>query len=142
MLLRCQGPFPCGYVCANCILVICDADDLRPELSIYGCDYMKTPHFDALASESMVFEHMCVAHTKAELLWFLVANVFIQSFVFLVLDINRGLYFRYVAVALCAPSRTAFLTTRRADTSRVWTISPKQYWRISGAFVFSKHMSA
>ena len=38
----------------------------------------------------------------------------------------------YTGLALCAPSRTIFLTTRRPDTSRVWTISPKQYWRVSG----------
>ncbi len=38
----------------------------------------------------------------------------------------------YTGLALCAPSRTIFLTSRRPDTSRVWTISPNQYWRKSG----------
>lgn len=39
---------------------------------------------------------------------------------------------RYTGIALCAPSRTLFLTTRRADTSKVWLISPNEYWRRSG----------
>lgn len=33
----------------------------------------------------------------------------------------------HVSVAVCAPSRTAFLTGLRPDTSQVWTIGP--YWR-------------
>jgi hypothetical protein len=32
----------------------------------------------------------------------------------------------YVSVALCMPSRTALLTSRRPDTSRSWTIEPDQ----------------
>lgn len=71
-------------------------DDLRPELGCYGCSYMKTPHIDALAHESMVFDRM------------------------------------YTGIALCSPSRTLFLTSRRADTSRVWTINAAEYWRRSG----------
>eukprot|EP01006_Ploeotia_vitrea_P039323 TRINITY_DN66334_c8_g1_i1.p1 TRINITY_DN66334_c8_g1~~TRINITY_DN66334_c8_g1_i1.p1 ORF type:complete len:525 (+),score=1.92 TRINITY_DN66334_c8_g1_i1:24-1598(+) len=38
----------------------------------------------------------------------------------------------YVSVALCSPSRTALLTSRRPDTSRVWEISGREYWRHSG----------
>jgi len=38
----------------------------------------------------------------------------------------------YTGVAVCAPSRTILLTGRRPDTSRVWTISPREYWRLSG----------
>ena len=38
----------------------------------------------------------------------------------------------YVQVAVCMPSRTALLTSRRPDTSRSWTIEPDQYWRKSG----------
>lgn len=38
----------------------------------------------------------------------------------------------YVQVALCSPSRTSLLTSRRADTSRVWNIDDQQYWRESG----------
>merc|ERR1719262_1650823 len=38
----------------------------------------------------------------------------------------------YVQVALCMPSRTSLLTSRRPDTSRSWTIEPDQYWRESG----------
>jgi hypothetical protein len=38
----------------------------------------------------------------------------------------------YVSVALCMPSRTALLTSRRPDTSKSWTIEPDQFWRISG----------
>ena len=30
-------------------------DDLRPQLSAFGHDGMKTPHFDSLAAESLVF---------------------------------------------------------------------------------------
>ena len=30
----------------------------------------------------------------------------------------------YVSVAVCAPSRTAFLTGLRPDTTQVWTIGP------------------
>ena len=30
-------------------------DDLRPQLSSFGHDGMKTPHFDSLAAESLVF---------------------------------------------------------------------------------------
>eukprot|EP00045_Choanoeca_perplexa_P002300 m.23844 g.23844 ORF g.23844 m.23844 type:complete len:564 (-) comp11439_c0_seq1:72-1763(-) len=39
---------------------------------------------------------------------------------------DAGITFRrnYVQQALCAPSRTVFLTGRRPDTSRVWTIGP------------------
>ena len=38
----------------------------------------------------------------------------------------------YVSVALCMPSRTALLTSRRPDTSKSWTIEHDQYWRLSG----------
>eukprot|EP01006_Ploeotia_vitrea_P066210 TRINITY_DN94530_c0_g1_i1.p1 TRINITY_DN94530_c0_g1~~TRINITY_DN94530_c0_g1_i1.p1 ORF type:complete len:521 (+),score=67.26 TRINITY_DN94530_c0_g1_i1:45-1607(+) len=38
----------------------------------------------------------------------------------------------YVSIALCSPSRTALLTSRRPDTSRVWEISPAEYWRKCG----------
>jgi iduronate 2-sulfatase len=37
------------------VLLIC-IDDLRPELGCYGVDYIKTPHIDALAAESRIFE--------------------------------------------------------------------------------------
>jgi len=37
----------------------------------------------------------------------------------------------YVQVALCMPSRTSILTSRRADTSRSWTIEPDQWFRLS-----------
>eukprot|EP01052_Picozoa_sp_SAG31_P032400 SAG31_NODE_3549_length_4134_cov_3.066171_5_plen_388_part_00 len=69
---------------------------MRNEQGLYGCSYMKTPHMDALASRSLVFEHM------------------------------------YTGIALCAPSRTILLTSRRPDTSRVWTIAGREYWRLSG----------
>ena len=36
------------------VLFIC-VDDLRPELGCYGCDYMKTPNLDHLASKGTVF---------------------------------------------------------------------------------------
>ena len=71
-------------------------DDMRPELGCYGCEYMRTPNMDKLASASLVFDHM------------------------------------YTGLALCAPSRTIFLTSRRPDTSRVWKISAAEYWRTSG----------
>ena len=38
----------------------------------------------------------------------------------------------YVAVAWCSPSRTALLTSRRADTSRTWSVVPTEYWRERG----------
>ena len=38
----------------------------------------------------------------------------------------------YVQVALCMPSRTSLLTSRRPDTSRSWTIEADQYFRRSG----------
>ena len=38
----------------------------------------------------------------------------------------------YVAVAWCAPSRTALLTSRRPDTSRSWSVVPAEYWRERG----------
>ena len=69
---------------------------MRNEQGFYGCDYMHTPHMDALAAKSMVMEHM------------------------------------YTGIALCAPSRTILLTGRRPDTSRVWTITGREYWRVSG----------
>lgn len=39
---------------------------------------------------------------------------------------SRGVQFKraYVSVAVCAPSRTAFLTGLRPDTTQVWTIGP------------------
>ena len=44
---------------------------------------------------------------------------------------NRTVVFEraYVSVALCMPSRTALLTSRRPDTSRCWTIEPDQWFR-------------
>ena len=69
------------------------SDDMRPELGCYGCSYMHTPAIDALAMESVVFDHM------------------------------------YVQFALCSPSRTAFLTTRRPDTSLV---HDQDFFRYSG----------
>ena len=46
----------------------------------------------------------------------------------------RGIVFErtYVQVALCMPSRTSLLTSRRPDTSKSWTIEADQYWRLSG----------
>ena len=38
----------------------------------------------------------------------------------------------YVSVALCMPSRTALLTSRRPDTTRSWTIEQDQWFRNSG----------
>lgn len=38
----------------------------------------------------------------------------------------------YVQVALCMPSRTSLLTSRRPDTSRSWTIEADQWFRLSG----------
>ena len=44
---------------------------------------------------------------------------------------NRTVVFEraYVSVALCMPSRTALLTSRRPDTSRCWTIEADQWFR-------------
>ena len=45
------------------ILLIC-VDDLRPELSCYGADYIHSPHIDKLASQGRVFRsHFVQAHT-------------------------------------------------------------------------------
>ena len=38
----------------NVLLIVCD--DLRPELGAYNHSHMLTPHMDALAKESLVFE--------------------------------------------------------------------------------------
>lgn len=38
----------------------------------------------------------------------------------------------YVAVAWCSPSRTAFLTSRRPDTTKSWSVVPAEYWRERG----------
>jgi hypothetical protein len=38
----------------------------------------------------------------------------------------------HASVAVCAPSRTAILTSRRPDTSRVWRVDDKEYWRSVG----------
>eukprot|EP00730_Choanoeca_flexa_P004975 TRINITY_DN11855_c0_g2_i1.p1 TRINITY_DN11855_c0_g2~~TRINITY_DN11855_c0_g2_i1.p1 ORF type:complete len:561 (+),score=96.75 TRINITY_DN11855_c0_g2_i1:47-1684(+) len=64
------------------------SDDMRPEISPYGADYIHTPNLQELADAGFVFRRS------------------------------------YVQQALCAPSRTVFLTSRRPDTSRVWTIGP------------------
>lgn len=47
---------------------------------------------------------------------------------------NRTVVFEraYVQVALCMPSRTSLLTSRRPDTSRSWTIEADQWFRLSG----------
>ena len=47
---------------------------------------------------------------------------------------NRTMVFEraYVSVALCMPSRTSLLTSRRPDTSRSWTIEDDQWFRLSG----------
>lgn len=37
----------------------------------------------------------------------------------------------YIMVSLCMPSRTAFLTSRRPDTTKNWVIG-KEYWRTTG----------
>jgi iduronate 2-sulfatase/deleted-in-malignant-brain-tumors protein 1 len=38
----------------------------------------------------------------------------------------------YVAVAWCSPSRTAFLTSRRPDSTMTWSVVPSEYWRERG----------
>ena len=47
---------------------------------------------------------------------------------------DRGTTFTraYVSVALCMPSRTAMLTSRRPDTTKNWAISPDQWFRNCG----------
>ena len=44
---------------------------------------------------------------------------------------NTGMTFErcYTAVAICAPARQAILTGRRADSTKMWKISGKEYWR-------------
>ena len=37
----------------------------------------------------------------------------------------------YVMISLCMPSRTAFLTSRRPDTTKDYVIGP-EYWRATG----------
>ena len=36
------------------------SDDMRPEMSPYGFDYMNTPNFQALADDGYVFRRTCV----------------------------------------------------------------------------------
>ena len=47
---------------------------------------------------------------------------------------DRGTTFTraYVQVAICMPSRTALLTSRRPDTTKNWAISPDQWFRTCG----------
>ncbi|XP_062520368.1 iduronate 2-sulfatase-like isoform X2 [Corticium candelabrum] len=47
---------------------------------------------------------------------------------------NRSLLFEraYCQVAQCAPSRASFLTGRRADSNRIWSIDRQAYWRNPG----------
>jgi iduronate 2-sulfatase len=47
-----------SYATTKRDVIMIASDDMRPELGCYGCDYMKTPVMDALASESLVFDHM------------------------------------------------------------------------------------
>ena len=80
----------------NVICIYTD-DHGWPDLGAAGVyDDLKTPHLDALAQDSLVFDRA------------------------------------YVAVPWCSPSRTALLTSRRADTSRTWSVVPSEYWRQRG----------
>jgi hypothetical protein len=54
-------------------------------------------------------------------------GIFLVLFTLALLPSNR-----YTGIAVCSPARTLLLTSRRADTSRVWTIANDEYWRNSG----------
>ena len=91
--------FSCILVSIRCQknILFLVADDLRPNLGAYydaNSDIfiqppMYTPHLDALAAKSLLFE-------KA-----------------------------YDAQALCSPSRTSTLTSRRPDTTRILRIGKR-----------------
>ena len=52
-------PFPTPKGAKDVLMIA--IDDMRPELGCYGCGHMKTPHMDALAADSMVFDQAYVA---------------------------------------------------------------------------------
>ena len=81
-----------GIDCRKNVLFIV-ADDMRPEFSFFGDEFMNTahprihaPNLEKLASKSVVLQRA------------------------------------YAQFALCSPSRTSFLTGRRPDTTHVYNL--------------------
>ena len=106
------------------------ADDMRPTLGCYGDPIVKSPNIDQLASKSKVF-----LQAYAQVSWQTVIKI--CRLLFLsgswlgnlrvslpgVLDLPFNLQ-----QAVCGPSRTSMLTSRRPDTTRLYDFN--SYWRV------------
>lgn len=94
----------------------------RPELSPYGFDYMHTPNIQRLADRGTVFQR---AYVQVRL-------TSSPSSPQVELQPCPQTRTPLPKVALCMPSRTALLTTRRPDTTKNWLIAHNEWFRDCG----------
>jgi len=94
------------------------ADDLRTSLGCYGDTLAKSPNIDQLASRSQSFLNAFAQVSACYV-------VFKCFFIFMIKVLKVS--FPPSQQAVCAPSRTSMLTSRRPDTTRLYDFN--SYWR-------------
>lgn len=107
------------------------ADDLRTSLGCYGDSVVKSPNIDQLASKSQVF-----LNAYAQVCWCcvcLLSEIVNSGSLDARLMGSYNLILKCWCVflsqqAVCAPSRTSMLTSRRPDTTRLYDFN--SYWRV------------
>ena len=82
-----------------------------------------------MTTRSHVYEYYLVLIVKT--LMFTMLSILTLALAVASLSSSQSMVFEraYCQVAVCSPSRTSLLTSRRPDTNHVWEISPDEYWR-------------